>query len=424
MSRKIYACKEFEVVGVPIDDILINGRADLYTQASGHGFFDVDLRSNELVVTAKNYVGLIPLNDRVAIHVIPRFPIDNLFEIVLRSDASPRFLHGFSRTYSLGSASEGGVARLFGEKVVGLLSHVTKHGIYRRYLPEVTEYGFDGELLFSETVSRFRSAGVRYRHVRRRFNLSPSIHENRIIKGALSKLVNFYSHQSGVPAKLLRRKAEELLVKFDQVQHSLSPNELKAVAIPRLIAGLPSLHQSYGAILWLSYLLETGKGVSLERVGAASFDTFVVNLADVFESYVRNVLHKNLEKIAPSLSLRDGNKAPLPLFADNEIFEVKPDIYILELGQPVAILDAKYKVDIKPADRYETISFCEALGVKLAIILAPAYAGCEPVRLLGTTSSGIRLAILRVDLGAAELGTEEQLMVERVRALLFPELAS
>lgn len=423
MTRKVYACKEFEVVGVPVDELVVAGRADIYREASGKGFFDIDLRNNELVVTAKNYVGLIPLNDHVAIHVIPRFPIGNLFAIIARSDESARFLHGFSRTYSVGASTDQGVSRLFGEKIVKLSGHLAKTGLYRKYVPELTSTNLDGELLFTETVSRFRSAGIRYRHVRRRFNLSPSIVENRVIKGALTKLVGFYGQSNDAVARKLRRQAEQLLISFDQVQGALSPSELKALVIPRLISGLPPMHQSYGAALWLSYLLETSQGVSLERVGSANFDTFVVNLADVFESYVRNVLDSQISSIHTSLRLRDGNKSPAPLFVDTDAFVVQPDIYLVQGARPVAIVDAKYKLEVKPADRYEVISFCEALQVKLAILLAPFFPGCEAVRSLGTTPSGIRVVILRVDLGAVSLQAEESLLVERVRDLLIPELA-
>lgn len=418
MSRKVYACREFEVVGVPVDELLVGGRTEVYNQASGKGFFDIDLRNGELVVTAKNFVGLIPLNDRVAIHVVPRFPIDNLFAIIARSDESARFLHGFSRAYSLGEGSGYGISRLFGEKVIGMLGHVAKSGLYRKYVPETTECGVEGELMLSDTVSRFRSSGVRYRHVRRRYALSPFVAENRIIKGALQRLVGFYGGSGDAEARRLKREAERLLIGFDQVGRPLSPVELRALSIPRLVAGLPPMHQSYASVLWLSYLLETGQGVTLEKVGSASFDTFVVNLADVFESYVRNIIALGVERVGPGLRLRDGNKSPYPLFVGNDRYEVRPDLYLVQGKRPVAVLDAKYKLDVKPADRYEVIAFCEALSVKLAVLLAPHFPGSEEVQVLGVTPSGIRMVILRINLGATDLAAEEALLLSRVADLV------
>lgn len=422
MSRKVYACREFEVVGVPVGELLVGGKTEVYSQASGKGFFDIDLRNGELVVTAKNFVGLIPLNDRVAIHVVPRFPIDNLFAIIARSDESARFLHGFSRAYSVGEGSDKGVARLFGDKVIDMLGHVARSGLYRKYVPETIEHGVEGELLFSDTVSRFRSAGIRYRHVRRRYVLSPSIAENRIIKGALGRLVGFYGGSNDAQAKRLKREAERLLIGFDQVGRPLSPIELRVLSIPRLVAGLPPMHQGYASVLWLSYLLETGQGVALEKVGSASFDTFVVNLADVFESYVRNIIALGIERVGSGLRLRDGNKSPYPLFVGNDRYEVRPDLYLVQDKRPVAVLDAKYKLDVKPADRYEVIAFCEALSVKLAILLAPHFPGSEEEQVLGVTPSGIRIVILRVNLGAADLAAEESLLLDRVRKLVAPVL--
>ena len=80
IARRVFPCREFEPVDVPLDLLMSNGQLRLYPEAEN--YFDLDYRAGRLVVAPKSYVGLIPINDRVAIHVLPRFPIDNIFYLL------------------------------------------------------------------------------------------------------------------------------------------------------------------------------------------------------------------------------------------------------------------------------------------------------------------------------------------------------
>ena len=392
---------------------------DVYPSVST--YFDIDYRAGEIVLAGKSYVGLIPVNDRVAVHVVPRFPISNLFYILQRADARLRFLAGFDRAYELLAQTEQNPASIFGNRLLEMLTHIRREGLLRRYQSRDRSDTIEGALLLSETVSRFRSQGVKHRQVRRVTELTPDITENRLIKSAIEKLASYYANAGGGDAANGRAAtAEALVMLFDRISGlSEQPGSVQS-ALPSLIRRLPPVHMRYAALLWLSYLIEFRRGLAVERVGQVNFDTFVVNLADVFEDYVRQLVIEELGRLIPHARVRNGNFHQVSLFRQGSDVKVKPDIYVIEVDRPILVLDAKYKPQIKPADRYEVLAFCEALQVKTAIVIAPAIGGPE-TELIGRTAGGVALHILRIDLGAADLKSAETAFAsglgETIRAL-------
>ncbi|WP_397544706.1 hypothetical protein [Roseovarius salis] len=71
----------------------------------------------------------------------------------------------------------------------------------------------------------------------------------------------------------------------------------------------------------------------------------------------------------------------------------------------IAVLDAKYKPDPKESDRYEVLSFMDALPVSLGGFVCPAD-GVDTSRFLGTTASGKEMVLLRYDLAAVDPDVE------------------
>lgn len=418
MNRTVYSCREFDTVDIPFDDIVHAGRVDVYPQAVGRGFFDIDYRAGHLVLAAKNHVGLIPLNDRVAIHVLPRFPTSNVAHILSRSDPALRFIDPFVRRYALSLGKVANPEELFGPHLLQFSDQLQRHGLLRRYCAFDTEIPTSGMLLFSPTVERYTSRGIRHRHVRRETILTEDLPENQLIKMALLKLTSYFSSKEGTASKQYAKQAKQLLVFFDRVSNLYSRTSLLERDISKFVVGLPNSFGWYVPLLWTAYLVEGARGIHVERLGAVQFDTFVVNMAEVFEGYVRTVIRENIDDIKVGGLLRDGNKTPIPLFKYGEEFVVKPDIYLLSGSATELVLDVKYKPEIKAADRYEILAFCEALQVKRAVLVYPSIDSHPRASHLGTTLGGISLYTVQVNLGADDLAKEEKAFVGRLNAVL------
>jgi 5-methylcytosine-specific restriction enzyme subunit McrC len=167
--------------------------------------------------------------------------------------------------------------------------------------------------------------------------------------------------------------------------------------------------------LWTAFLLLQSKLPELSDDGFVSLDSLIVDISKVFEAYVRRVLvdraHKN------GWNIRDGNLKPSNFFTDIGDYTVKPDVVIAKDREPLAILDAKYKIDPKESDRYELLSFMDALNVKAGGFILPTRPG-ERSRYLGTTAGGKKMYSLRFDLSVDDLETEADRLFNNVAELI------
>lgn len=186
---------------------------------------------------------------------------------------------------------------------------------------------------------------------------------------------------------------------------------------PALLRGLPAHYRHYEAPLTLAYLIATRSGIRMEEIGPARLESLLINVADVFEEYVRVVLVEATDRLG--CAVLNGNAREVALFPDERpSFGVKPDYYFKRGKVVLAVADAKYKGSISKDDRYEVLAHTEATKARLAIFICPAFAG-EPTReRLGRTPSGREFYVLRVNLNAADAAAEETRLIADVADLL------
>lgn len=415
-ARRVFPCREFEPVEMPLDLLMSDGQLQLYPEAEK--YFDLDYRAGRLVVAPKSYVGLIPINDRVAIHVLPRVPIDNIFYLLHRTSAVIRFIEGHLRSYAIETRYEGDPIEILASQFSSIAQRLFNLGLLRQYIPSNDPPQFSGTLDVTDTVISFRSKGISYRHSWASDELTANIIENALIKSALVRVVDYLGRKRDSVAKKQLATLRALLYEFDSVETVVPAVALTETDVARLISRLPQSHKEYSSILWLAFLIHARRGLSIEAVGNLSFDTFVVNLADVFEDYLRVIITEHFAKLGRGYRVKDGNKDQVSLFANSDQFKVKPDIYVAHNRAALAVLDAKYKPSLKAADRYEVIAFCEALQAKRAVILSPVVAG-EHLSELGTTPGGIAFWHARIDLSAKDMKAEELRFLASVEELVL-----
>jgi 5-methylcytosine-specific restriction enzyme subunit McrC len=261
VARTVYQCREFEPVEVPLDRLISGGQVQVYPSAEK--YFDLDYRAGRLVIAPKSYVGLIPINDDVAIQVLPRFPISNLFHVLHRSSATLRFIEGFTRSYELQKPdSLSDPIAMLANQLVALGVETLRSGLLRRYLRVTDDLNLGGSLDLSSTVTRFRVQGIRGRSAWVRTEHSYQLRENQLVKLALQRVVGYLA-RGGSRIDLERlRAAKELLFAFDRVAAPSTGLHFDETELAQMVARLPSLHRQYAALLWLSYLLHARRGIS------------------------------------------------------------------------------------------------------------------------------------------------------------------
>lgn len=408
-SQNVHVCREYEKLAVPLRDLMdAEGKLEVYPEVNAKGYFDIDYAEGKLVLKSKGFVGLIPISDRVTIHVLPRAPIGNLLYMVWKSGGKLTGIDGFVRGYQEEFGDILNPESVYFDTFLKTFRQFRYTGPLRRYRENEVDRDLRGRLLISKTVSRFRSHGMGHRQAFSVFDLSVDIPENRILKHTAERLLQHFVREAAPQARDAIKELSGLLTPFGLVDSSMVRPEDVARLTPRLVRGLPASHRFYEAALWLSYLIATRSGVRMEKTGRARFETVIIDVASVFEVYVRQLC---LDVAATDLGgcrVFDGNRIHVPLFCDTNKYPTKPDIYLKKDGKNVALADVKYKPKLSSEDRYELLGFCEALEVDVAAFICPKFESGPDTIIHGTTVRGRKIHVVTIDLAAVDMRAEER----------------
>ncbi|WP_018984952.1 5-methylcytosine restriction system specificity protein McrC [Salinimonas chungwhensis] len=123
----------------------------------------------------------------------------------------------------------------------------------------------------------------------------------------------------------------------------------------------------YRKALMLAKIILGSNGLSFEGDKIVSSDALLLNSADVYESYIRNVISDAYSD--KGILVKKGGVGKNHLYI-NGSFELVPDVYIEKNGLPLLIVDAKYK---KPSstDHYQMIIYLTTHGLKSGVLLSP-----------------------------------------------------
>lgn len=406
-AQTIFPCKEYEEVNIPFSLLMDSaGRLDLYTETSSKGYFDIDFRQGQLSLRSKGFVGLIPVSDKVAINVEPRAPIANLLYMIWRAGMRLNTISDFIRGYQEHPGRIDNPEELYVSTFLSALSDIQKVGPLKRYCRRTSDIQRRGRLLFAETISRFYSSGIRHRQSFEFFELTIDNRENQILKHITERLLSRFLSSESMQARAVARRLRLMLQLFSGVSSESVNNDLVAREAISLIRGLPGTHRFYEPALWLSYLMATKSGVRMERIGRAKFESLIIDVSDVFEQYVRSIL-RGSDGMFNGCTVLDGNIHQVPLFLNSRQYPTQPDYYFRRQRINVGVADAKYKPNVATEDRYSLITYCEALGVKKCAFICPRFSDEQQSLLQGTTQGGIEVHVIRIDLNASDLASEE-----------------
>lgn len=405
-TQTVYPCEEHGEVAVPLRELVQDGELDIYPEIAGRGYFNIDYRRGALVLKAARFVGLIPISDRVAIHVKPKVPIGNLLWMVWRAGAQIPGLEGVIRGYQDRPGEIDSPEALYSDAFITALATIARRGLLKRYRSRETDSEWRGRLAVAASVRRFYAQGIRYRHVFNVTELASDNLENRILKHTAVRVLAYLDRDVSREGVERARRARVNLQLLTAIDDSAVYPELVARKVPGLLRSLPAVHAHYESALWLSYLIATRSAVTMEQIGRARFESLIVETSDVFEEYVRAVCVEG--RVNPlRCRVLDGNKRPLRLFIQGTPIPVKPDMYFLRDRRTLLVADAKYKSFPSREDRFEVLAHCEASGARRACFVCPTIPGETRSAYVGTTPSGIRFDVVRINLSSMDMVAEE-----------------
>lgn len=187
------------------------------------------------------------------------------------------------------------------------------------------------------------------------------IAENRILRAALTRMQGVQR----LPI-VLRRRLGHLAARLTGARHLVPGAPLPPWRPSRLNA-------AYQPALRLSGLVLRDVGVGT-GVGKQPVASFVVDMATVFEDFVTTAIRESLASLSPGGVTHGQYSDVLDIGAR---IPIRPDIVHTVRGEPVAVLDAKYKLatdagGYPTADFYQMLAYCTALGLERGTLV---YAG-------------------------------------------------
>lgn len=420
--------KEHETVPLPVDIIRDDGTLDLYPDVTKlfRPVFDNGVPS----IQCGGWVGYIPLNDRYALEVSPRVPIGNLERLIgMAIGYSPRVLENYTRNFSHSDELPDSLLDVLADQLLGAFDAVWESGLLKSYQRmQRTGSSPFGRIDPFQTTWRSAKAGLPTA-VSSAFHRTTDFAPNRILRFAFEKLLARYD---GNKTQNQRRRTLRIRQAAGRLEGLGKPSrfDLAPEEIARTIRHLPIQHERYADALMLAQLVISGSGFSIRgNDGMAILPSIIIDMAKVFESYVRRVLVEHF-KGDSHINVWDGNTAG-PAGAKTTLFDpiepgvknvpVTPDIVIEVNGTVRLVIDAKYKPAAKQPERNDVNQ----------VVLYGARYGAERVMLLhaGRDENEVGVSLLgkvgpyevytaRTSLNATAIESEEKQLAEGVRALL------
>jgi 5-methylcytosine-specific restriction enzyme subunit McrC len=367
-----------ETVFVQIDDAVM----DVLVASD---LVDVTYRAaGGVAISAKQKVGVARVGTTV-VCIRPKIPIQRIF-----------WLLGFTsdrgwRTSPVPFAVVDDLVAAIGDAYV------------RQVEPPLEEGPLQGYHEVDDSLTVIRGRVREQEQLRRQFGIPVPIHvhydefsadiaENRLLRTAAHRLVRLPRLDAAARPRL--RHVDATLGDASLIEAAARPPTWRPTR----------LNQRFDLALWLAELII--RHTSLDQpLGSVRADGFIVDVAKVFEDFVSKSLGGELEAVGGTCVAQR-----LEWLDSDHAVELRPDLTWLQDGDPIAVIDAKYKAEkpsgIPNADIYQMLAYCTALTLPDGHLV---YAkGNETERSTTIRNSGVEIRIHTVDLDAPPSSLLEQ----------------
>jgi len=424
---RIEQAEERKEIDISISEVVKDGgKLDILPSVKNYFSIDYKPKKDKLSLVAGGFIGLIPINNNLAIEIKPKFSISNLARIV--SVAEDRFntLSFFSKKYSETDTSSPVVFEFMVECLLNELQTLEEEGLLKEYLLKSENTNtIRGRVNFDTSVKSLWSHGHFNKVSVSYFDFTPDNSFNRLIKLTIKfcieellsvgsdnefikdSLINFYGMFDAVSLISDQRVVEEVYSKIKDGKVSV-------------------LREYYVSVCEVCRLIIDKRGVNFDKYGDdVELSSFILDMASIFERYLLNSLRNNRSFFPEGTSILDGNKKEGRKKLYNQPStgkgDAKPDIILKEAGEYKVIADAKYKLRTKEVDRYQAIAHALSYGAKNAVLILPkdeAYSGASLVK-LGEVGKVHKIDVYEYyfDLASNDLESEEKLMAKRLHSI-------
>ena len=369
-------------------------------------------------------VGRLPINSGLFVDIAPKFPMSNLAHLVARSGENYSRAFDIEQTYGV-VGQDGFLPELLLKGFAHSLNKSLIEGTYRSYARVEIEDGVKPKVNLAKTIQKFWSRGTLNKTASTVFDFGVQNYENRLLKNACEAA--FSLSQNSVELSDQHKVFGIHLRRLRQVK-SMGRSEFKHKDIAKTHS-VPSFRKTtINSIEIAAEILMRTNLSSIKTDNKFKMPSFLINLENAFEGYMRMTLSRGAKKSGLQLEIGDGNKAPWKkhLLDAGDTSPAKPDILISSTGEDVFALvgDVKYKQGVNVEDKYQVITHALSYKVQKSLLILPAT-DQNPVGLtflgsLGPDSFRIKVWAYYFDL-SGELCEQEELLVDTVLNDLLAE---
>jgi len=415
-KRRVIAAKERSAINIPHADLFgEEGNLRLLADALDRSLVQITQGLDQLQLRIGGVIGRLPITNQLALDISPKFPISNLAHLLAESDQSLDRRVSTDRLYDFTSWN-GYLPELLLRSFALELKSIEAEGTHRSY-HRVTRTDIPRpKLNFRRSEQQFWARGIPTRAVIEVFDFSNDNPVNRVLKAALKCALSLsFGHQS--LAKEARLFAQ-MLRNLDRVSHL--PVDVVNDECERALRELPGFKPGHAkAVVIARELIKRASPVLEFADRRMSLPSFLINLDNVFESYIRNILRKSAKKSFHNSRIGDGNHKEFSkyLLNDNAKFTIMPDILFYNAIEdlPRVVADVKYKTKPMEEDRYQIITHSLSYQSHNALLVYPKRRDGPTGRVrlgeVGPPGHTIDLYEYHFDL-SADLGQEEEQFIE------------
>jgi len=333
-------------------------------------FIDIlDISPSGIRIKAKNYVGILPLSEKIIVTVEPKAPIEDFLYLLYKAQGRKVSIKELKEIVRVGRKFKREYPNIFHFLIYILLVELEKIRSFG-FLKESKFYTQDkvikGKVLVKETIKSWLK-GNKSKVVCGIFELSKNNPENKAIKFTLRRLLSLFSQ--GLEREIKNNFFEKYRW-FEGIPLGQGIEFIDYVEEAITCRTLPNSRSYYYNILNLCMFFITHSTLEYKSAKEVKIKSFVVDMNKVFEEYIYNVLR---EKLIEQYKVKRYSKQPL--FDNTVKFEVDPDYLILKNDKIITIADAKYKTGPTTDDFYQVLVYADRYKVTNLLLIYPSWSG-------------------------------------------------
>ena len=318
-------------------------------------------------IEPQGVVGTVPLLNGGTVQILPKIGMVDFFTLFMRAGGVEGDLsREFQEFVSYSASDEPNIGSLAARQLCVAAADILRLGphvgrVKRRREGVIAMGRLDARATAFNTATRRHNPAVFWTRER-----TYDVPENRVLTEAIIRSWMVLSDQDRESLEAVHDRWLSRFPRSLDIEH-----DLESIARGFVSGQYGGSRDYYRRALMLAQVVLGGFGLAFGEGTAVEADALLLNTANVYEKFVRNVIAARY--LGRGYVVSDGQAWAMSLYADGSR-RLLPDIVVSARGTIRLIADAKYKHP-DASDHYQMYAYLHASQVDVGLFLAPAFEG-------------------------------------------------